>query len=486
MAAGIDSQALQDEQHCIRLLMDQKVARKLQDYLRSSFDRFQSVVRSYERCLKLIAAELVEIQRLPHTAIDDLHSIVAANPTQKGGYQFRSRVRFTLDRKYFKELIDTLHEQTTMITQIVDGMILLHSQKPIHITESSQQLAEHFRKIQDLVRSLFTAIERGCSPGCHRSHEVMMLVDSFLALDAQRSQDARNTQADGTSFEVYFATMDQYTNKAHCHKALVRAEGNTNRLSRATSRSPRQSNNTQDEGISICQEVHEASEPHSVLEFRLTANHLRYVQDQERKHLPHDCRDLHATTNLDEFLTNSFGDEDRHMEWSQRALLALTLSCCILQMHDTSWIQTALTKSQVNFFGVLTEGLRLDVSKPMVAQRVPLPERSSVLTDSATKRKEVLVELAVLLLELWHQKPLQQWASEKDVDCTDWRERASDITRQWYDTSSHRILPLYRKAIASCLEMCDEPGISDEGIFQKLLCERVIRPLIKNSSYSVD
>ena len=160
---------------------------------------------------------------------------MAANPTQKGGYQFRSRVRFTLDRKYFKELIDTLHEQTTMITQIVDGMILLHSQKPIHITESSQQLAEHFRKIQDLVRSLFTAIERGCSPGCHRSHEVMMLVDSFLALDAQRSQDARNTQADGTSFEVYFATMDQYTNKAHCHKALVRAEGNTNRLSRATS-----------------------------------------------------------------------------------------------------------------------------------------------------------------------------------------------------------------------------------------------------------
>lgn len=75
MAAGIDGQALQDEQHCIRLLMDQKVARKLQDYLRSSFDRFQSVVRSYERCLKLIAAELVEIQRLPHVSQMTLFSI---------------------------------------------------------------------------------------------------------------------------------------------------------------------------------------------------------------------------------------------------------------------------------------------------------------------------------------------------------------------------------------------------------------------------
>ena len=238
--------------------------------------------------------------------------------------------------------------------------------------------------------------------------------------------------------------------------------------------------------VSICQEVHEASEPSSVLEFRLVSCHLGHVQDQERRNLPHDYRDYHATTNLDEVLTDGFDDEDRHMEWSQRALLALTLTCCILQMYDTSWIQTALTKSQVNFFGVLTEDLRLDVSKPMIVQRVPLPDCRSVPTDSARKRKRILVELAVLLLEIWHQKPLKQWASEKDVDCNDWWERASDITRQWYNTSSHRILPLYRKAIVSCLDICDDPSILDDGIFQRLLCERVVAPLIKNNTYSAD
>ena len=155
-------------------------------------------------------------------------------------------------------------------------------------------------------------------------------------------------------------------------------------------------------------------------------------------------------------------------------------------MHDTKWIQTVLTKSQIIFFGVLANGERLDVSKPMIVQQVPLPESISVFTDPATKRKEILVELAVLLLELWHQKPLQQWASEKNVSCTNWRERASDITRQWYNTSSHRILPLYRKAIASCLEMSDEPSISDDGVFRKWLCDNVVGPLIKNSKYSTD
>ena len=173
------------------------------------------------------------------------------------------------------------------------------------------------------------------------------------------------------------------------------------------------------------------------------------------------------------------------MEWTQRAVLALTLTSGILQMHDTKWIQTALTKSHVIFFGVPTDYMRPDVSKPMIFQQFPLPESSSVIADSATKRKKVLVELAVLLLELWHQKPLQQWASEKSVDCkTEWQERALDITRQWYNTSSHRILPLYRKAVASCLEICDEPSISDDDIFQKWMCAKVIEPLIKNSSYS--
>ena len=68
IAAGIDCQTLQNEQHYIRILTDEKVAQKLQEYLRSSFDRFQSVVQEYERCLKLIAAELTEIRRLPNVS----------------------------------------------------------------------------------------------------------------------------------------------------------------------------------------------------------------------------------------------------------------------------------------------------------------------------------------------------------------------------------------------------------------------------------
>ena len=69
-AAGIriDGQNLQDGQYCIRILMNKRVARKLKKYLRSFFDRFQSVISKYESCLKLIAAELKNIRRLQNVS----------------------------------------------------------------------------------------------------------------------------------------------------------------------------------------------------------------------------------------------------------------------------------------------------------------------------------------------------------------------------------------------------------------------------------
>ena len=70
LAAGIwiKGQSLQNEHNCIRILQKKWVARKLKRYLRSSFENFLLVVGRYESCLKLIAAKLVNIKRLPNVS----------------------------------------------------------------------------------------------------------------------------------------------------------------------------------------------------------------------------------------------------------------------------------------------------------------------------------------------------------------------------------------------------------------------------------
>ena len=70
LAAGIwiNGQSLQNENNCRRILQKKRVARKLEKYLRSSSDNFLLVVGRYESCLKLIAAELGNIKRLPNVS----------------------------------------------------------------------------------------------------------------------------------------------------------------------------------------------------------------------------------------------------------------------------------------------------------------------------------------------------------------------------------------------------------------------------------
>ena len=70
LTAGIwiDGQVLQNEHDCIRLLKKKRVARKLTKLLYPSFDKFLSIIKRYESCLKRIAAALMNIQRLPNVS----------------------------------------------------------------------------------------------------------------------------------------------------------------------------------------------------------------------------------------------------------------------------------------------------------------------------------------------------------------------------------------------------------------------------------
>ena len=59
-----------------------------------------------------------------------------------------------------------------------------------------------------------------------------------------------------------------------------------------------------------------------------------------------------------------------------------------------------------------------------------------------------------------------------------------DIMRQWYKSTSRRILGLYQTATTSCLWLCDDIQLSQERYFQKTLCEKFVMPFIKKQTVS--
>ncbi len=89
------------------------------------------------------------------------------------------------------------------------------------------------------------------------------------------------------------------------------------------------------------------------------------------------------------------------------------------------------------------------------------------------------MELAVLLLDLWHQKPLQQWSARTKVIPTSGNAHRGNGT-------IHRLTESYLctgKLSHLAWSYVMSPISQLKAPFRTLLCEKVVRPL-KNSSQS--
>lgn len=69
-AAGVDDLTSQDEEACVRVLMERETGKMVEEYLDFTYSTFESIIREYERCLKLIVQKLVNIKRVPDVRSD--------------------------------------------------------------------------------------------------------------------------------------------------------------------------------------------------------------------------------------------------------------------------------------------------------------------------------------------------------------------------------------------------------------------------------
>jgi hypothetical protein len=75
-AAGVDDLTGQDEGECVRVLMEEETGKIVEEYLDFTYSTFESTIREYERCLKIIVQKLVNIKRVPDVCLDQHTSIV--------------------------------------------------------------------------------------------------------------------------------------------------------------------------------------------------------------------------------------------------------------------------------------------------------------------------------------------------------------------------------------------------------------------------
>ncbi|OTA01363.1 hypothetical protein A9Z42_0016860 [Trichoderma parareesei] len=455
------------EEECIKLLQNVKNSDEIKEYLGTGhlFDTFHQILARYENCLKGIAAK------------DDLKAILENNSTSASSFAFKERLSFSIEKGSLKQLVEELSEDRLSLKELIDNMKTQQEYTSRNPSEDAQKMAKKLCRIQKYAAPLFEAMRKGCDCGCKNKHKVFMKLDSRIPLKRSR----RGKLKDETQFSLLFDHQG-YLQETHVnvHEDEGDDSGENVIKSRNTTRvvivqhfeqSPKGRTVTR-----LCRHVAELQETGHVLKLKLSNRDLLIVEGEAEHN-----RDFASPITLSEILKAGCQDDDAKMFPKEQTLLALTVASSILQLQQTWWLGLPFNSNGIKILTPQEQSVTSN-SSPFIEQLMgeipPSLDNAVQCSTIGPDPKTALTELAILLLEIWHHKPLDVWCEKMGKTIPTSPQARMMVAIEWLQATSRRLLPYQCQVIEQCLQVCAGAlRYWHEKDFIRMYCENIIKPL---------
>ncbi|OTA62058.1 hypothetical protein K449DRAFT_351199 [Hypoxylon sp. EC38] len=474
------------EETCVSILQNMRNEAKIKEYFGAMYDRFLKILGRYEKCLKIIVSK------------DDLATILAANQPRKGSFAFKERVRFTIEKGLLKELIEELREERLSLKIIIKGMRTQREYTARQASHDAERLANIFGQVQTNATPLFAAVCKVCTCNCPTKHKVLMRLDNRMRLQKERSMFKCKIKGQMT-FNLVFEFED-YMQEALVKASEVEEAGfeDTKVLNRgAVTKVPTVTFSTMvadpeweinkadfksTKVTDICRHACKARSSGHVLRLQLTRNDLHLLEGPSQSR-----RDFSASMSLEELLQDGVKDRNARMNPKQKTLLALDIAASILQLRQTCWFNIPLASKSIKFPLQKDGSLKTAVLEPFVG-RVMVEDPSTWSgVNGGPDPKVALLELAILLLETWHDEPLELWMARIGMTSTESEETRRRAAVLWEEETESHLPTHHLAAIDYCLGICGgRKRLWHDDEFLKQYCENVIKPLHESSQAWAD
>ena len=399
-----------------------------------------------------------------------------------------------------RELDDTT-EKLCRFTSIISSNRQLIEDKP---PRKALKLARALRQVRGFASNLYLAIFQSWRAGCHNQHEAkLFLEDRVDAAAGILKQARRNSSAPVLIFQLIFAASISQ-GQTLWHEAVVQVlmansgDDSVPPLASQASRSPQvllvvpQSTSKGPEVTfvhDICAAIEATKCGNEQVAFVLTGNQqFGTIATNEKTLISYHQADK---TTLKALLLsdNKSNHHGTLLPLRLRMLLALRLASNLLQLLQTQWLQSAWSKDMIYFLLRPTGGasnasqnqLYIDFSRPFVSLTFD-DSSASAPTQQNVDPKVALLELGILLLEIWHGTTLETQFFLKEAP-GGYYERLG-LALRWLDDMKDPLPELYDKAASHCIRGM----IGGETRFRKwediefwgAFCGDIIEPLSKN------
>ncbi|PTB69280.1 hypothetical protein BBK36DRAFT_1110097 [Trichoderma citrinoviride] len=433
----------------------------------------------------------------------DLIGIIEANQTaKKHKADIIPRLKVALKSDAIKQSISELDTATSTL-HTFSQTVLMNRDGPFSslVSSSNMRLAKAFRRIQSASKNLYTALCRCCTGTCHNEHNVHVFLEDrvdvasrLLRSTKQMSDEERAILA----FQLIFAAKILAPIQTRCHELSVKymqedeSDASPQELVPTLSRvrvsgqhrvEVKDSDPLRSKFVPIdnfCSAIVTAHEEAQRVAFILHAsNRMGLITSKEQTVI---LKNNYQTISLREILSETSGAYGARLPLQSAMLLASKLASSLLQYAQTRWFGQAWSKDSISFL-LHPESERkrslADFDRPFVCAKIEDTDANGVNT---AEPKSTLLELGILLLEIWHQTTLEhRFAGVTNQISSDYFTRLS-LAAQWLDDDYNTLLPLYEQAVRYCVYGASMKRWTEWNTNELWgeICKEVIQPLSDN------
>ena len=396
------------------------------------------------------------------------------------------------------ELVDAIRDldnNTNSLCRFTN--LITTNRRPIEQTSSRQaiKLGKALRKVRRFADDLQKALWQTWRLDCHNHHEAKLFLEDHVDTAAKTMPSSKKDNTSALVFELIFvASTTQAIGCTLWHEAPVQIpyELYHEEADEPQTASPRAAaqvkilapaNLTSKPPALIvddmCAVMKSANAQTQQIALMLAKNQKIGTIAASGKRLAPCCQAKKFT--LKALLSDPTTTKNANLPLRSRMTLALRLALNLLQLLHTQWLQKPLSKDVVYFLAYPNARgvLGIDLTRPFVSLACNNPMSP---TMQPVDPKLALLELGILLLEIWHTKTLETQYSLQEAPSGYYKRLA--LASEWLDDTTDQPPELYDKAVCHCIRgmLGGETRYSDweDPKLWSAICQDVIEPLYKN------
>ncbi|KAI7778761.1 hypothetical protein LA080_001828 [Diaporthe eres] len=406
---------------------------------------------------------------------DDLIAIIEANHAKPSlRADLTPRITLVLGITDMRDMIQEIDKGTDALDRFSRLTLPNRQSMNSNSSRNSMKLAKAFRQIRKLSEGLYTAILDSFQDKCHESHEARLYLDGHIdtahrllqrrsAVDSAAPQmmfdlvfHAEGQKDDTLYYETVVQVFDDYKIDDVYHETtpedLVKAVVTFSVTDARSTCKPKVATIS-----SICETIKEACGMKSGISFALLGNRqMGTFPDQ--KAMP-GTRTLCQVDHRDCVSLSQTLKTSSTLPLKPRMQLSLQLASSLLQLLSTPWLTQAWCKHTVFF--LLPENLSGPTSHAKQNAQVDLNRPLVVCSFSGEcpvvppmEPKAALLELGILLLEIWHGMTLEsRFGLDESISQSQSMKYYERLVKalEWQDDGTNPMLGLYGQAVSKCL-----------------------------------